>query len=280
MYRISPFTPIFFNPSDDGFGVKSKCRQLFAATDHILLEIIASSTDVAPTATINNLVTLYQQAITWSKWAINSNVNIYFATISGLDAGFYTITIDSVESEIFKVTTDSDELSSTSLLQYSMPDNRRRTDCAFWIDGVQYFFDFRVQGGFKDDGWNFGVSNEQFETSEFNVEDVYSHEYTSYNFTMGKGEGCPMWFGAMLNRILSCSYVYINGVRYARKEQSVPEINVAIEGVKSYVFVQSLRKVPSISDTIESANQVLIRRVDDSTYRKLSTAEEGDILIL
>ena len=32
---ISPFTPLFFSPSTDKFGAKSKYVQLFARTDRI-----------------------------------------------------------------------------------------------------------------------------------------------------------------------------------------------------------------------------------------------------
>ena len=37
---ISPFTPLFFSPSTDKFGAKSKYVQLFARTDRIFVELI------------------------------------------------------------------------------------------------------------------------------------------------------------------------------------------------------------------------------------------------
>ena len=40
----------------------------------------------------------------------------------------------------FKVTDDECELSETSLIQYSMKDNKQRLDAVWWIDGMQYFF--------------------------------------------------------------------------------------------------------------------------------------------
>ena len=33
MFKISPFTPLFFNPSDDIFGIQSKYVQKFAPSD-------------------------------------------------------------------------------------------------------------------------------------------------------------------------------------------------------------------------------------------------------
>lgn len=43
MFKISPFTPLFFNPSDDIFGIQSKYVQKFAPSDQIFIEVIAFS---------------------------------------------------------------------------------------------------------------------------------------------------------------------------------------------------------------------------------------------
>lgn len=77
--------------------------------------------------------------------------------------------------------------------------------------GMQYFFDFRVPGGFKDGGWTFGVDNEQFITSDEDIVELYSHEYTTMLFTLGNAMGCPVWFAELLNRVLCCNYVYSMG---------------------------------------------------------------------
>ena len=58
------------------------------------------------------------------------------------------------------------ELSETSLIQYSMKDNKQRLDAVWWIDGMQYFLIFAFLVVSKDNGWTFGVDNEQFVTSD------------------------------------------------------------------------------------------------------------------
>lgn len=52
---ISPFTPLFFSPSTDKFGAKSKYVQLFARTDRIFVELILTPREQEPIVYINNL---------------------------------------------------------------------------------------------------------------------------------------------------------------------------------------------------------------------------------
>ena len=55
---ISPFTPLFFSPSTDKFGAKSKYVQLFARTDRIFVELILTAKEQEPIVYINNLLIL------------------------------------------------------------------------------------------------------------------------------------------------------------------------------------------------------------------------------
>jgi hypothetical protein len=138
----------------------------------------------------------------------------------------------------------------------------------FFIDGMQHFFDFRVPGGFKDKDWTFAVESEQFVTDEADIMSLYALESTQKKFTMGTAEGCPIWFGEMLNRLLCCNYVYFDGVRYARKDTSVPEVTEQLEGVNSFVFSQQLQQVNNLDPELELTNQAIMRRVDsEDDYR-------------
>lgn len=73
---------------------------------------------------------------------MNDDKILYFYNISLLPCGYYTVTVNGNTSEIFKVTDDECELSETSLIQYSMKDNKQRLDAVWWIDGMQYFLIF------------------------------------------------------------------------------------------------------------------------------------------
>lgn len=270
---ISPFTPLFFSPSTDKFGAKSKYVQLFARTDRIFIELITEPEEQEPNVCINNLLNDTSTAILLSSWKMNEDKIVYFYNISSLPCGYYNVMVNGNASEIFKITDDEHELSETTLIQYSMKDNKQRLDTVWWIDGMQYFFDFRIPGGFKDNGWTFGVDNEQFVTSDEDIVELFSHEYTTVLFTLGNAMGCPVWFAELLNRVLCCNYVYFDGIRYARKESNVPELNQQIEGLKSFVFNQMLQKVKTMNPVLEWNNQLAMRCVQNGVYRTVD--DEG-----
>lgn len=268
MYAVSSFTPLFFKPTSDLFGVGSKYMQIFAPTDQILVEIIAVSEYRTITGKIVDLANNGEKEIVWDVWGMNDTTTLYFNVITDLPSGVYCLDVNGLLSDPFRVTDDERELAETTLIQYSMRDNRQRKDGVFWIADKQYFFDFRVPGGFKDTDWIFGVNNEQFVTSDEDIVDLFSTETTQKTFTLGNLIGCPIWYAELLNRILSCSYVYFEGERYVRKDGSVPELTQEVENLKSYVFKLLLQEVKYV-DKIESDNLIKIRRVESDRYRKI-----------
>lgn len=268
MYAVSPFTPIFFKPTSDQFGVGSKYMQIFAPTDQILVEIIAVSEYRTITGKIVDLANNGVKEIAWDVWGMNDTETLYFNVITDLACGIYCLDVNGLLSEPFQVTDDERELAETMLIQYSMRDNRQRKDGVFWIADKQYFFDFRAPGGFKDTDWTFGVNNEQFTTLDEDIVDLFSIETTQKTFTLGNTLGCPIWYADLLNRIMSCSYVYFDGERYVRKDGSVPELTQEVENLKSYVFKLVLQEVKHV-DKIESDNLIKIRRVESDRYRKI-----------
>lgn len=280
MYRISPFCPIFFMPTTDRHGVKSRYIQTFAPSDKILFEVVADNLEDIPALSYKNLNTGKVLSHNLKSWPISEDRILYFGIISGLEEGLYKVLFDGNESEPFYITENERILSDTALIQYSMTDNLQRTDTVFWIDGVQHFFDFRVPGGFKDDNWTFGVENEQFSTPEHDTLEVFGFETTSKSFTLGNTIGCPVWFAELLNRILCCQYVYFDGVRYTRNESSTPEMTIELEGVRSYVFTQALQRVRLIDPVLEESNQYKIRRIFDDKYRSVQLGESSNNLII
>lgn len=243
MWFISPFVPIFFRPSDDIFGVKSKYTQKFAPTDKILLEVISTGKDTVPTLKLNDVCSGTSRKLEWISWQMNENKILYYYVLSSLECGVYSIDIGDASSEPFLITDNERELEETTLIKYSMRNNRMRLDGVFWIGGIQHYFEFRVPGGFKDDDRNFSVDNEQFVSPYGNIVEMYSMDSTQSVFTLGNGIGCPIWFAELLNRLLCCSHVFFDGVRYARKDSSIPEKNQGVAGIKSYIFKQSLQEV-------------------------------------
>ena len=280
MYRVSPFTPLFFSPSQDLHGVDSKCTQVFSNTDRILIEIIATDeTETPPALVLTNITSDHSSSYNWKAWAMNDTTTIYFIELQGLDDARYTASIGSNVCKTFCVTSDEDILQDTVLLQYSNRDNRQRNDGVFWIDGMQHFFDFRIQGGFKDDNWSFNVDGEQFTTADNDRIDLYGQETTIKALTIGNSEGCPVWFADLVNRLLCCNYVYVDGVRYCRNESETPEMNAEVEGTKSYIFKQNVLRVLNLDPTIEQDNYFVMRRVAEQYRANTINSETFNLIV-
>lgn len=296
---ISPFTPLFFlDPKVD--GIESPYIQTFANTDRILIELIMSDSrpsDVDWTVRLVNLEKRIENPLTFAQLYINDIDYVSFCVLQGLTDGTYCVVLENPDYELtsapFKVTSDETILRDTTLLQYSMQDNRQRKDAVFFINKMHYFFEFRVPGGFKDNGWTFGVDSEQFSTESADPVLLYGRERTMRKLTVGTSEGCPIWFGELLNRLLCCTYVYVDGVRYARVDTSVPEITNTLEGVNSFIFSQNLQQVindyfirkhtsnyhidgglydPDINRRITNSQMLILRSLGQGNIRGISRA--------
>ncbi len=153
---VSPFTPIFFDDFKSD-GIESRYIQVFAPSDRILLECLCS-----PDEDFGLLIdgttdggTEISVPLKHSSWTLADGTELRFIVITGLNSGCYRLrfTATGQYSHYFRITDDPLELSKTTLIQYSMKDNKQRQDAVFIIDGMRHFFDFRVPGGFKDSGW-------------------------------------------------------------------------------------------------------------------------------
>lgn len=266
--KISPFTPLFFDESSPSDGLPSRWVQVWSPSDEIMIQVFASPGEAEPTASIISAHSgTVVSSISWQSWEINADKVMYFFIIKGLTPGHYRVTIGDHVSEEFIVTVDESLLSRTSLIQYRFKDNKQREDVVSVIDHMPYFFYFRVPGGFKDSGWQFGVTNEQFSTQHEDLVELFAMDYTMKTLTVGGPEGVPVWYGEMLNRLLTCSYVYVDRVRYSRNESETPSMTTLVEGLDSFVFTQVLRKAVLLDPEIEELNQVVLRRVDNTNYR-------------
>ncbi|MCM1139698.1 MAG: hypothetical protein NC453_14110 [Muribaculum sp.] len=266
---ISPFTPLFFDLSKAD-GIESDYIQTFSTTDKILLELICGKNESCIVQILDGITLAPLQQVSLTAWAMNDTTTLRFTVLS-FNPGLYIINVSGKRCEPFRVTDNPLELENTTLIQYSMKNNKQRNDAVFFINRMQYFFDWRVPGGFKDSDWTFGVENEQFVTDTADIMQLYALDSIQQKFTLGNSQGCPVWFAALLNRLLCCTYVYFDGVRYARKESSTPEMNVQLEGVNSFVFTQNLQRVINLDPVIEERNHLIMRRVNNTDYRQIST---------
>lgn len=231
MAKVGDLCPLFFNPIKDNFSVESDYVQTFYTDDNIILQLFSES---APSVSLVDLSTNQSSAIALSTYTHNDIVTMYYASITGLNDGIYKVVVDGDESEPFCVTSESNVLSTTTLVRYTHKDNNSVFDNIFWVGDEQQVFEWRVEAGFKSSGYSSKVDNEQYRNQFQEITELYSMPYESYTLTLGNASGVPYWYVRHLNRIFCLSKVTINNVNWVRSESSVPEMTQVLENTPSY----------------------------------------------
>lgn len=231
MVKIGDLCPLFFSPLKDNFSVECDYVQAFYTTDSILIQLFGDS---KPNVVLHNISTQRNEIIPLNEYAHNESVTMYYTTLKDLDDGIYKVYIDGVISEPFCITSDETILETTSLIRYTHKDNNSVFDNIFWIGNEQQVFEWRVEAGFKSNGYSPRLDNEQFRNQFQEITELYSMPYDSYTLTLGNAGGVPYWFVRHLNRLLCVSTIEINGKLWVRSENSVPEMTQVLEGVPSY----------------------------------------------
>lgn len=238
---ISPFTPLNFTEYKS-IGLPSEFTQFFSTDDTIYIQILRTAEEEPLYCNLESLKGM-TKPITRTTVAIGS-MYLDSYEISGMAEGFYYVSLGGeIESNTFEVLSDSVRLSRSVLIQYSPASNDTRNDVVAEVMGVRKYFSWRIPGGFKDSGWDFSVDNEQFVSQNADIVELYSRESVQMTLTVGWSEGVPIWFGQMLNRIFTCKYVYLDGLRYARYQSSVPEKEQPIANVNSFIFNLKVQRI-------------------------------------
>lgn len=214
---------MIFNPEGKNpFGLECCYEQKFHDTDVILLQVIATSGETV-TATLNDKVKNTSSPIQLTTYEQNSNRIIHYASLTGMDDSVYTVSVEGIgESEPFRVDSSDELLERTILFRYSNRDNNS-FDNIFWIDDEQQFFYFRIEGGFKPEGYMPQVSNEQYRNQRQEIIELYSMPYDQWTLTLGDSVGFPVWYIRLVNDILCLSHVEIGGKLYVRSDASLPD---------------------------------------------------------
>lgn len=228
MVKIGDVCPLFFNPIKDKFGIDIDYIQKFHSSDKIHIQVFSTGSE-SVSANLNDLSKGTSSEMAFSIYGHNDSVTMHYAVITGLEDSVYSVTINGTTSEPFIVCSSDSLLEETTLIRYSHKDNNSAFDNIFWIDGQQQVFEFRAEAGFKPNGYNAHVENEQYRNQMQEIEELYSIPYDSFILTVGNSVGVPYWFGRHLNRILCLSMVEIDGAKYVRSEDSVPELSQIME---------------------------------------------------
>lgn len=231
MVKVGDICPLFFDPIKDRFGIECGYTQHFHSDDRILLQVFA---DEEFSAVLNDLSGGVSEDIVFESYALNDSVTMYYVTFTGLSDGVYSVTVGGMECEPFCVCSSDELLERTCLVRYSHRDNNSCFTNVFWVGDVQQFFEWRVEAGFKSSGFAGKVDNEQYRNQHQKIVELYSVPYDTYTLTVGDASGVPYWFVRHLNRVLSVSHVWIDGVRYVRSDKSVPEMTQVIEDSQMY----------------------------------------------
>ena len=229
MIKIGDICPLFFNPIKNDFQQDIDYIQKFYTTDRILIQVLSDDSGDVVSSSINDLVSGSRTTVNLTSYQINSSTTLYYAQISNLGDSVYSLLVQEsnsgsiYESEPLVVCSDPSILQETCLIEYSNEDNNSPFNNIFWVGNIQQVFEFRIEGGFKPGGIDFKVENEQFRNQLQNIVELYSVPYATYNLTCGNAAGIPYWMIKFVNNILSLTYFFVNGERYVRSGNSVPE---------------------------------------------------------
>lgn len=243
---ISPFSPVFFLGLRKSYGGECPFVQFFSLEDSIYVQVIRTSDEQKQLCMVHNIDKSYFVPSQSSTDSIGNGNYVDSYNVKFTTEGYYYLSIGDYESEPFLVTSNQNYLDRSVLIEYSPADNSTRNDVVPIIGEERRYFAFRVPGGFKPSGLDFSVDNEQFVAQSADIVELYAHESMQETLTVGWSRGVPIWFGQLLNRLLTCRYVYIDGRRYARYQSSVPEKEQTIEGVNAFVFTQKLQRINNL----------------------------------
>lgn len=251
--RIGDITPLIFGAAeDDPSAMALRFTQRFGRYDHIILQAVgdASATVTARVYNAQTGAQTYSQGCT--RVAIDNGWYMYHIALPVLQEGCYYATLTGggviLRSQDFEVTRLVENDPEWPLFEYGGTENDTPMDAMFVVSGVRVPFVLRLPAGFKPQGWDGSVEVETYRTQRQELRVLYSAPYDKYTLTIGTAAGLPVEYVRLLNNILSCEYVYINGERYCRSEGSVPEKQLVMAGAQMFTASVVLEKQPTLDN--------------------------------
>lgn len=177
---------------------------------------------------------------------------MYTIVLPVMDEGVYYAILTGggvqLRSQDFEITRLVEKDTEWALIEYGGTRNDTPMNAMFVVNGARVPFLLRLPAGFKPQGWSGSVEAETYRTQRQELRVLYSAPYEKWTFTVGTAAGLPVEYLQMLNNILSCEYVYINGVRWCRSEGSVPEKQLAMAGAQMFTASVTLERQQSLDD--------------------------------
>lgn len=272
--RLSPFNPIRFFGADEQSICGKDFVQVYCTSDIIMIELIHDHNETVPGLELYECATdELVSRLKWKPYKVNDDKICSIVELTGMEEGVFRFRIGSLESGPVRIRGD-DETDGTVLLQYAYKDNRMREDVVSRFFGMLRYFEFRLQGGFKDNGWTFHVDNEQFLSQSSDPVELSATDYTDKVLTIGSSSGVPAWVAELVNIIFSCPAVFVDGERHTRAGDSSPEIAGSTDFEKN-VYTMMLREANFIDPVLERRLRLTLRRAPgglrgaNNQFRKL-----------
>lgn len=256
---LSPFNPIHFYGAGDITGGRDYVQD-FASGDLIMLQVIHKTFESPGNIEIYDYDSGKKISdLRWKSYRINDTDVCSIIELTGLREGMYLFSYGGNESNPVRIRSD-DDLEDTVLVQYANKDNKGRTDMISAFFGALRYFELRLSGGFKDSGWIFKVENDQFVSQQGDLVELGSIDYTDKILTIGTSSGVPEWIPELINRILTCPLVFVDGIRYSRSCDSAVEASEESDVSDKNVYTVLLREAHYLDPEMERRIRLLLRR--------------------
>lgn len=250
--RTGQCTPlVFHNVKNDPTATALRYTQHFTTLDHIVVQMVCDEV-VAVYLRLMDAASDTMLSMNWmDRIDMHDGRYIYHCALPVLNEGLYYVLVtlpnasDWMRSADFQVL--ADPVADSVLFEYTNFGDSP-LDNAFIVSGVRQVFRFRIEGGFKPQGYTPNVSQETWRTQRQELRLLYSAPFDKWTLTVGTAQGVPVEYVRLLNNILSCDAVYINGKRWCRSDGATPEKTLTMQGAQMFTASVDLERQPSLDD--------------------------------
>lgn len=238
---ISPLNPInFTDKNDEKSGeLERSYVQQFVSGDIITLQVLTTTELIrfqigekifaSIRKTVDGKIINYNNIET-SELPSNELLEVKIIAFSSNETKTYTAT------NLIEIVPPYDNL---KLIEYTNNSNISAFDTYF--DGFK--FSLRLPVGFKSTSIKNRLASETFRNQNQELKILYSAPYQTQTLIIGDSMGVPTWMAKLFNSIFCLSDITIDGEKYVRSDDSVPEKVGGIEGYPLHIYQMEVEKV-------------------------------------
>jgi hypothetical protein len=177
-------------------------------------------------ARVRNVYNDLVYEVTFSLYDINLDMSFGYCSISMFEKlGCFYVEILSNEtilakSHLFNVINTKQ---GTVLFSYYNTEND--FDTIFNLNGEQFIYHLRVEGGFRPDEQTPKLKTEDMEDQFINSVPLYGMPYLIKRLTIGANYGIPLWMLFKVNSIFALDNIFIDNIGHTRSTSTEIEIS-------------------------------------------------------